>query len=637
MEAGLDLIVAIDYGMTCTGVAYANLTRGESVRWIQKWPGRAQANENKVPTVLVYDKHGAGISSWGFMSETRAEQNNPTLRDYCDWFKTFLDPTVLAKAQAKDPKNSPKSQAAVDQWTEDYLRLLFQHIESKLSQELESVNKPWSLATIDFVFSVPTTWPPSTVNKFRVIASRAGFASHATHTLNIGLTEAEAAAVYVSVEAQVIFAENQVLLVCDAGGGTTDLSVMQVSGLQRGLPALKQLDVVSGRNIGSAQIDQAFEDMVLSRLEQANERRSLGLDLEDAAWMMMKSAQYQDAKCCYGSPDDTDFSVLIPKLDLSYTNERFRIVDGAMKFTLADLQQLFDTQITRLFELIDSQMESFDRKFPNDSIAHLVLSGGLGNSAYVQRKMKQRYAMNVHTSLQVHVAPEPQLAVCKGIVLDWLRTKKNQPVLEWRCCRSSYGTECKVLYDPKNPEHIGQSTHIDPLNQKQYITKAIAWFVTKGDPINVNDSISHKFSRRISPGDPRRAFPENVVQSDLDKQNLPFRIGPGVKILCEVKSDLSTVDETKFKVKNRHWWNFKEKYMRVDYLIKVVVGPADLQFQLWFDGQMLKLGDPIQVKWEETSAPESPVQAFDSQIFQDASSKGFARASVLGVNRTPHV
>jgi hypothetical protein len=513
------------------------------------------------------------------MSETRVEQNNPT-REYCDWFKTFLDPTVLAQAQLKDPKNCPKSQADVDQWTEDYMRLLFQHIESKLSQELESVNKPWPTANIEFVFSVPTTWPLATVEKFKTIASRAGFASHPRHTLNIGLTEAEAAAVYVSVEAQVMFAENQVLLVCDAGGGTTDLSVMRVSGLQRDLPVLKQLDVVNGRNIGSAQIDQAFEDMVLSRLQQANQQRPLGIDLEDVAWMMMKSAQYQDAKCCYGSPDDTNFSVLIPGLDLSYSNERFGIVGGAMKFTLADLQALFDTQIKRLFDLIDSQMESFDRKFPSDSISHLVLSGGLGNSAYVQRKMKQRYAMNVHTSLQVHVAPEPQLAVCKGIVVDWLRTKKNQPVLEWRCCRSSYGTECKVLYNKNNPLHDGQPRHADPLNGQLYITKAIAWFVKKGEPINVNDTISHKFSRRLSPGDPRRAFPESIVQSDLDKEFLPLRVSPGVKVLCEVKSDLSTVDENKFKRKNRHWWQFKQEYMRVDYMVKVVVGPADLSFQL---------------------------------------------------------
>jgi hypothetical protein len=63
-----DLVVAIDFGMTCTyllstkaitvhlltqapgtGVAYCNVATGsDTVRHIQKWPGRTQANENKV-------------------------------------------------------------------------------------------------------------------------------------------------------------------------------------------------------------------------------------------------------------------------------------------------------------------------------------------------------------------------------------------------------------------------------------------------------------------------------------------------------------------------------------------------------------------------------------------------------------
>lgn len=71
-----DMIIAIDFGMTCavpglfnfadmkvyspdlvtnfypgTGVAYANLSVGsDTIRWIQRWPGRMQANENKVIT-----------------------------------------------------------------------------------------------------------------------------------------------------------------------------------------------------------------------------------------------------------------------------------------------------------------------------------------------------------------------------------------------------------------------------------------------------------------------------------------------------------------------------------------------------------------------------------------------------------
>lgn len=66
-QAKPELVVAIDFGMTCksnllypnqaksltinsgTGVAYANLSTGsETIRWIQRWPGRMQANENKV-------------------------------------------------------------------------------------------------------------------------------------------------------------------------------------------------------------------------------------------------------------------------------------------------------------------------------------------------------------------------------------------------------------------------------------------------------------------------------------------------------------------------------------------------------------------------------------------------------------
>ena len=54
-----------------------------------------------------------------------------------------------------------------------------------------------------------------------------------------------------------------------------------------------------------------------------------------------------------------------------------------------------------------------------------------------------------------------------------------------------------------------------------------------------------------------------------------------VKTLCELKSDLTGADNRKFKMKNRHWWQMgKKKYMRVDYFIKCLVGPADITFEL---------------------------------------------------------
>lgn len=55
--------------------------------------------------------------------------------------------------------------------------------------------------------------------------------------------------------------------------------------------------------------------------------------MDDAAWEIMKSKEYQNAKCDYGAPDDTEFfSVAIPTLSKRYNNEAFGIIDGEMRF-----------------------------------------------------------------------------------------------------------------------------------------------------------------------------------------------------------------------------------------------------------------------------------------------------------------
>lgn len=91
----------------------------------------------------------------------------------------------------------------VEKWYEDYLQLLYRYIELKLNPELSGTS--WHNAKIEFLFSVPTTWKPQTVEKFREITERAGFGRVWSHKVNIGLTEAEAAAVHTSVEAPGIF------------------------------------------------------------------------------------------------------------------------------------------------------------------------------------------------------------------------------------------------------------------------------------------------------------------------------------------------------------------------------------------------------------------------------------------------
>ncbi|KAF2672742.1 hypothetical protein BT63DRAFT_436614 [Microthyrium microscopicum] len=621
-----DLVVGIDFGMTCTGVAYANLARGDIVRTVQKWPGRGQANENKVPTIIVYSRQDGQVTSWGFNSESRLEQNNAD-RMYVDWFKVYLDEGLLHSLQARDPQIAPASIDEVERWFRDYLSELYKHIEFKLSQEIPAP-KVWSTALIEFIFSVPTTWQHNTVERFRSILVNAGFSNHPTHSIQVGLTEAEASAVATSVEAPGIFREGENLLVCDVGGGTTDLSVLKVESISYGPPSLRQLDVVEGRNIGSVKIDEAFEALVLDRLRAANQSIPMGIDLEDAAWLMMKSREYLNNKCDHGSRDDVPFFLVpVPDISPNYANDPYGISAAAMQLSQADMRGLFDVQIQRLFELIDRQLIRFEQNSPGQLITHLILSGGLGNSAYVQEKLRARYAYGMTNfaaarGIQLHVAPEPQLAVAKGVVHDRVRkVSSGQGVLNWRCARASYGTLCKIEYDQSNPNHRGAVTPtLDPLDGKMYVTQAIEWFIRKGEPVNSDTPVTRPFKRKLKPQDiTRRSFPTSVLVSHAEAWQLPYNIhSQNVETMCDVISDLTKVPEDKFKLKNRHWWNRGKKYRRVNYDINVVVGAADLTFELWFDGQKISKDNPIQELWWRYTGNGKPISGCDDVEYDPA-------------------
>jgi hypothetical protein len=445
-----------------------------------------QANENKVPTVLSYSRSTQQLSKWGFEAEGTTERQNPD-RQFVDWFKVLLDEQKLNAIREHDTSGSvPESMDIVEHYFLDYLGSLYKHIEYKLTAELPQ-GKSWSTARIEFIFSVPTTWQPHpTVERFRSICARAGFADNRSHSIAIGLTEAEASAVHTSTEAPGLFKAEEVLLVCDIGGGTTDLSILKVVTLTESHLELKGMDMVQGRTIGSAKIDEAFERLALQRLEAANYSNPFRgtVSLQDVAWRMMKSREFQNAKCDFGASDFTPiFQVPTFEIENTYRSEQAHIFNGVMQFAKSDMQSLFDAQVVGLYELMDKQITSFKSAHPTKAISHLILSGGLGNSAYVQEKLKQKYSLGY--GIQVHIAPEPQLAVCKGIVRDRLSMiERGTGILPWRCARASYGMICKVKYNPANPLHQGRKLAGDPYTGELYVTSAVEWFIRKVSDYN---------------------------------------------------------------------------------------------------------------------------------------------------------
>jgi hypothetical protein len=92
-----------------------------------------------------------------------------------------------------------------------------------------------------------------------------------------------------------------------------------------------------GATIGSVQLDRAFENSARERLEAANRTIPTGFqpkELDNIAWEMAKSKEYQNAKCEYGSSeDDTEFfTITIPKFHRGYVNNNAGISYGEMRF-----------------------------------------------------------------------------------------------------------------------------------------------------------------------------------------------------------------------------------------------------------------------------------------------------------------
>lgn len=223
----------------------------------------------QVPTVICY--RGGRFSSWGF--ETRLEDFSDPGIDVAEWFKVYLD-----RKEYRDADNDswPRSYDDVKRAFRDFLRQIYNCIKDELETAVLRGTQ-WRDANIEFIFSVPTTWTAVAVTQtFEGIIQEAGFASGGVnHKVVIGLTEAEAAAVHTLATEREAYSHGQIILVVDAGGGTTDLALLRAHKAADAKLALKALDSVHGLELGSVEVDLAFEDLAFERLKSCAHELSL--------------------------------------------------------------------------------------------------------------------------------------------------------------------------------------------------------------------------------------------------------------------------------------------------------------------------------------------------------------------------
>ncbi|KAM5379681.1 hypothetical protein ACJZ2D_003875 [Fusarium nematophilum] len=575
---------------TGTGVAFSR--KGQDQVKYLGWGTEIELK--KLPTRLIYDACSNSAEPLGWGNDDPPADAARRIRVE-QWFKTDF--------RREDAKHE-----RVQGLYKDYLCCLYKELSVRFTPDVLG-DKKWETAEIHFLFSAPATWSPEIVDRFKAIASEAGFDKCRGHKIEVSLTEPQAVAAFQICDAE--SPENrpqdgQTLLIVDAGGGTGDFCLLRVKDDEHGHSRAIELQPVTARSkllagslIGSAHIDSRFEHLVIPYLKPIE--RFQGSGLNDTAWEMRAGAAFQTAKHEFGPSHDAVYNIPIPNFQGAEGGKYERIHEGYFKLLGSELRGFFDSQVglikMHLEDFVVNQVKSDEET----QVEYLVLSGGLGSSPYVKRRVEEFCTSGQHPVLKttkVVLSDQPQLAVCMGLV----RHAKRSPTLFPKyCCRASFGIACRApcsgLAEEKWKKFLDQAkTEGRPLVKdqfnKKWIDNCVDWFVrkltrypTQGDTVFDSGVITYPHFCLFDPKLPayKRVCEVKILTSF--EANPPLFANQGgyeAQIHVSMRVDLSRVAEGDIDEKNESWFKKllgKAHYVKVPFVIQAKIGPAAVGFQ----------------------------------------------------------
>lgn len=417
-----------------------------------------------MPSRIAYSLQTGRVIGWGFNCD--ADDPNADIQEY---FKLYLDP------EYQDDYDGV-SNADAQRYYRDYLYLVHEHVVKYFVERTPN----FASMKVEFIFSVPTTWRnPALIHDLEVIIRQAGFGSDGPrHVASITLTEAEAAAVNVIAD---YVRRDDVICICDAGGGTTDVNILKLIS-DRGDPIkLRPLSKVEGAPVGSALIDIRVQQFLEERLTSV--ANMLSSPVQEVAERMLQG-RFERFKCMFGTnvANSPALSLEIPGLPAGINVPRASIQNSHIEVSQDFLQKLFDEQVAGIIQLLMEQIRDLQTIAPRERISYLVLSGGLGSSPYVRGRVKAYFEYDAKntltnaTGMHMLLAEDPQLAVVLGLVTERAQAHGQRlKAITSRRARVSYGVVVNQLWDPIR--HRGQPMHRDPRDKKQWAMNQIEWLI----------------------------------------------------------------------------------------------------------------------------------------------------------------
>ena len=378
LKSTSNLVIAIDFGTTFTGVAYAHSNVGatgpappslypnrvaENINVIKTWPAQNRQYAEKTPSLIAYN---TVPPTWGGCVRAKHDKKFSN-------FKLALEPKVKNHYGAGGGELTLGANSDLDKdltdVTADYLSCVHKFVNEVYLPNQFGAEFLKNQQKLYFI-TVPAIWSDLAKALTRQAAARAGIPDDRLFLV----TEPEAAALFCATTCEEVdLRDGDRFLVCDAGGGTVvcrvwnhakikDLIAYQI--VTRVPFQIKECTVGTGAACGAFRLDEGFKEILRRKLGGYAESLLKPRTLEEAvnhfenAIKRQYNPYLQDCEDEYeiplaGAPD-------IPPIDLEAGYLRFtRLEPGIMSITKhgrEEIREIFDPVFSQILDLIQAQI-----------------------------------------------------------------------------------------------------------------------------------------------------------------------------------------------------------------------------------------------------------------------------------------
>ncbi|KAF9979747.1 hypothetical protein BGZ75_009259, partial [Mortierella antarctica] len=457
------IIVAIDFGTTFSGCAYAYAPEDNEARIITAWP-KQNIQYAKTPTLNLYKeiKGKQTMIEWGWKSKLVMDSPSASKCTQLSQYKPYLDNTLALEPWG----NVVSAQDAIS----DYLYAFHEYAADKILQEFGS---NYSRKRFRYCLTVPAMWSDNAKDVMRRAAIRAKIITGADHPERLMLvSEPEAAALYCERACkQYELKHGDRFMICDAGGGTVDLITYDIVPSSQGR-RLSEVTQGHGASCGSIFIDMNFRSMLIKKFGDQSSRIP-----NDIILNLIETFAYQLKPHFDGIEDQY---LALPRSncfdDIAHP-EAIGIDGGYMCLKASELKEtVFEPVVIKVLGLVRKQLTSARM------CSAIFMVGGFGASNYLLNRVKQEFSSKV----RVISAPyKPEVAVVCGAVYVGLSPKTVSARVSRRC----YGVSCEMPFEDG----------LDPISLRRYkihgvyCTDRFSLFVTKGQKVEVKECVSRSY------------------------------------------------------------------------------------------------------------------------------------------------